>query len=122
MDFAVFLRGVNINGTRMKMDELKAIIKESDAHKVPENHHHYMFLTNERDLGQKLMDVYVRCKQAPEEQLLVEEHGIYWIVSKGNTLGSEFGDLALGSKGYKSVLTSRTMNTVKKVYKELSSR
>ena len=179
--FAVFLRGVNVNGTRMKMDELKeafrkmgydhpktllasgnvvvssneaamtlldhkmkiemglslhfgyeayvivksleeinAIIEESSLHQVPEGYHHYLLLSNEETLGETLHTMFDSCDHATMEQFIVATSGLYWIIPKGQTLGSDFGEKVLGNKSFKSQLTSRTMNTIVKVQKALT--
>lgn len=181
--FSVFLRGVNVNGTRMHMDELKRafetmgykkiktllasgnvvvtsedegmtlldhkmkiemglslhfayeayvivkdeeqliqIVEEASHHLVPEGYHHYLFLTNDDTLPGELANLHHNCKKEPNEQLIVEPSGTYWIVPKGMTLQSAFGDQVLGKSAFKSRLTSRTMNTVIKVMKALSER
>lgn len=181
--FAVFLRGVNVNGTRMKMDDLKgaframgfknpktllasgnvvvssdeasmtlidhkikiemnlslyfgyeayvivksvsevdAIVAESLTHQVPDGYHHYLMLTNDEHLGVALSGIFDNCEKANMEKFMVESNGLYWIIPKGNTLQSDFGEKVLGKKGYRSRLTSRTMNTVIKVQKALRER
>lgn len=181
--FAVFLRGVNVNGTRMKMDELKkafvtmgykdiktllasgnvvvssdledmtlmdhkmhiemalslyfgyeayvivkspeevaTIVEEGRSHKIPDGYHHYLMLSNDPSLGQVLNEIFVDCEQADEEAFYNEPNGSYWVVPKGQTLESEFGEKVLGKKGFKDHLTSRTMNTVVKVHKVLEER
>lgn len=181
--FCVFLRGVNVNGTRMHMNELKAafesmgyenvktllasgnvvvtsseetmtlmdhkmkiemglslhfgyeaycivkdpeqlenIVKEASQHIVPDVCHHYLFLTNDEKLPEVLAVIHEGCTKEANEQLLVERSGIYWIIPKGATLQSDFGEKVLGKGEFKSRLTSRTMNTVNKVMKNLNER
>ena len=99
--------------------QIDEIIKEAAAHKVPEGCHHYILLSKDNTVGAQLHDLFEKCKKAEQEQFLLGEYGIYWIVPKGNTLESEFGGQILGKKTWKSVLTSRTMNTVQKMVKYL---
>lgn len=181
--YCVFLRGVNVNGIRMKMVELsdafktmgyenvktllgsgnvvvttpdddltlldhkmkiemelslyfgyeayvivkeltamKAIVEEASLHEVPGGYHHYLFLTNDDGLPQALADIHEDCQSEPQERLIVAAAGTYWIIPKGNTLQSDFGERALGDAGFRSRLTSRTMNTVRKVYRVLLER
>jgi uncharacterized protein (DUF1697 family) len=177
---AIFLRGVNVNGISIKMEELRAviealgyknvktilasgnviadaveelsyeehrskieeglsshfgyeayvimktakqiegIIKEAACHEVPEGCHHYILLTKDNSIGQQLMELFHTCSKAENEQFLLGEQGIYWIVPKGSTLESAFGSQILSKKVWKSVLTSRTMNTIQKMVKYLS--
>ena len=177
--FTIFLRGINVNGISIKMEELKRvieamdyqnvntvlatgniilatteemsldehkkrledglsshfgydanlvikskeqimeIIEEAKGHEVPEGYHHYILIHDDKSLGQQLKSLFQQCSKDEKEQLIVEEEGIYWIVPKGNTLTSEFGNKVLGKKEYKSKLTSRTVNTVQKMLKYL---
>ncbi len=177
---AIFLRGVNVNGISIKMEELRAvieamgyknvktilasgnviadtleefsyeehrsrieeglsshfgyeayvimktakqiedIIKEASGHEIPEGCHHYILLSKDNSVGQQLTELFHTCNKAENEQLLLGGHGIYWIVPKGSTLESEFGSQILSKKVLKSVLTSRTMNTIHKMVKYLS--
>ena len=177
---AVFLRGVNVNGINMKMEELRAVIEamgyrevktilasgnvvltteegisceihksrieaelsahfgyeaylilktaqqihemiaEAMTHTVPEGCHHYILLSKDNTIGEQLQNLFHTCSKAEQEQLLTGDHGIYWIVPKGNTLESEFGTQVLGKKVWKSKLTSRTINTVQKLAKHLN--
>lgn len=177
---AIFLRGINVNGISIKMDELKSviesmmykdvktilatgniiakaaddeisyeehknkiekglssyfgyeafiiiksarqiheIIEESKKHEVPEGYHHYILLTKENNIAEQLKMQFDTCSKAEKEQLLLGDHGIYWIVPKGDTLQSDFGKLCLGKKEFKSILTSRTINTIQKISKYL---
>ncbi|MFT4144189.1 MAG: DUF1697 domain-containing protein [Mobilitalea sp.] len=178
--FAIFLRGINVNGINIKMEELAKvleslkyqkvktilatgnvilttsekelsyedhklriedklsthfgyeanifikskeqiiqIIEESKKHEVPEGFHHYLLISNDISLGQQLKVLFEQCSKEEKEQLILGEQGIYWIVPKGNTLKSDFGNKVLGKKEFKSKLTSRTMNTVQKILANL---
>ena len=177
---SIFLRGINVNGINIKMDELKSVIEsmmynnvktilatgniiattadneisyeehtnriekvlcshfgyeayiiiksakqiheimeESKKHEVPEGYHHYILLTKENSIAEQLKTKFGTCNKAEREQLILGEHGIYWIVPKGDTLKSDFGRLCLGKKEFKSILTSRTINTIQKISKYL---
>jgi uncharacterized protein (DUF1697 family) len=175
----IFLRGVNVNGISIKMDELKNvieslsykevktilasgnviaaavddssyeahkekiektlstyfkyesyiilktanqihdIIKEASGHIVPEGYHHYILLSNDNIVSEQLKVLFETCMKDEKEQFILGEHGMYWIVPKGNTLKSDFGNKVLGKKEFKSVLTSRTINTILKMEKYL---
>lgn len=104
-------------------EDVKAILMEAHNHKVPEGYHHYVLLSSsmagaedlERVARQELALDFDRCTKAEFEALIVGQRSIYWIVPKGDTLKSEFGKKVLGSKKYKSLLTSRTMGTLEKM-------
>ncbi len=175
-NYCAFLRGINVNGTSMKMDALKAAFIEMgfadvktvlasgnvifssagedssaqelkssienglsgyfhyDAHvfirdgkeiremldaaqtnHVPEECHHYSLLFDDRELFTNLKQLFDAMPHAPHEQLTLHSSGAFWIVPKGLTLASDFGTKVLGSKQYKSRLTSRNMNTIQKI-------
>ncbi len=177
---AVFLRGVNVNGIHIKMDELKDvleslsyknvitvlatgnviattmekqvpyeshksiieegigsyfkydcnvilktpkeihdIINETSGHTVPEAYHHYIFLSNDDSVGNRLTTLFYNCNRVDKEQFIVGDYGMYWIVPKGSTLKSDFGSKVLGKKEFKNLLTSRTINTLEKMSKYL---
>ena len=178
--YCVFLRGINVNGIKIKMDalkaafegmgftcvktvlatgnvivttkegraggrELKPLIEKTlserfgyDAHvflrsgheigaicafaralAVPEGRHLYLLLCDDHALLPELKRLFDSASQTVNEQLLLSEHGAFWIVPKGSTLASEFGSGVLGNKKYKSGLTSRNINTVEKIYKAM---
>lgn len=101
-------------------EDVKAILMEAHNHKVPEGYHHYVLLSSsmvgdEGKEGLGLSDDFEGCMKAEHEALIVGKYGIYWIVPKGDTLKSEFGKKVLGSKKYKSLLTSRTIGTLEKM-------
>lgn len=53
------------------------------------------------------------------EQVTINGDELYWLVPKGFTLKTPFGKV-LGKKQYKSHLTSRNINTVKKILMKMS--
>lgn len=101
-------------------EDVKAILMEAHNHKVPEGYHHYVLLSSsmvgdKEKLGLDLAQDLEGCMKAEHEALILGKYGIYWIVPKGDTLKSEFGKKVLGSKKYKSLLTSRTIGTLEKM-------
>lgn len=96
--------------------QIQDIVEESKNHEVPEGYHHYILLNN-NNIGTILKTLFERCNKASNEQLILDEHGIYWIVPKGETLQSEFGKQVLGKKKFRSIVTSRTINTIHKISK-----
>jgi uncharacterized protein (DUF1697 family) len=180
--YCAFLRGVNVNGTSMKMDALrtaflemgfenvktvlasgnvifsvpeegpgeqglKAYIEEGlsgrfqyDAHllirsgqairevldaaqtvRIPDGCHRYILLCDDGALLSGLQPLFDGMPHTADERLAVHPFGAFWIVPKGRTLGSDFGAKVLGSKKYKSVLTSRNMNTLEKIHKAMTN-
>lgn len=179
---AVFLRGINVNGRMIKMDELRSVIQmlpyrdvrtvlasgnvlvttddehpslaehqdaiaaklstffgydatvvvksaaqiqailtEAAGHIVPDGYHHYILLSQDdlpgqnNRLGEQLAVMFERCQKIGFERLILDQQGIYWLVPKGDTLHSEFGQKVLGQKAFRNVLTSRTVQTIQRV-------
>lgn len=174
--YCAFLRGVNVKGTAMKMDKLKAAFEEMgfsdvktllatgnvifnfgdvlapkelkdriekglgdyfqyDANvfirdsveveavltagktlTVPEDCHHYVLVCDEQEITEEIRGLFDTIPHEPQEQFALVSGIAFWIVPKGSTLSSQFGSKVLGSRKYKSKLTSRNFNTMEKVY------
>lgn len=99
--------------------ELHALVDHAETMDAPAGCHIYALLIEERDAGLSLKAAFEAAARGPEEQFLPLEQDALWIVPKGETLKTEFGAKVLGSKRYKSVLTSRNINTLGKVDKLL---
>lgn len=180
MKFVAFLRGINVNGIKIKMKDLEKILLENGyaeattilatgnvilesnqqdwtfamhkahiekvlseafqyeayvflrsaeqiyqgvAHaqsmKPTEADHHYYLVAEDSEVGKRLQILFDQCKKAEGEQFIAADQGLYWIVPKGDTLNSEFGNKVLGKKEFKSILTSRNMNTMRKILSRL---
>ncbi len=178
--YCVFLRGINVNGIRIKMQDLKVLFDEmgftevqtilatgnviitepergndrvglkamiekglnerfgyeahiflrdqkelidisnhSKSYPIAENCHHYLLICDQKELPSELMEIYETMTHAANEQFNLLERDAFWVIPKGNTLDSVFGSKILGSKKFKSRLTSRNMNTIEKVIKVL---
>lgn len=100
--------------------EILEISSIAQTHSVPEGYHHYLLLCDHKALPFELKQLYDAMDHAPNEQLILSEHDAFWVIPKGDTLASDFGSKILGSKKYKSRLTSRNMNTIEKVVKAIS--
>lgn len=95
--------------------EIQDILAVAQGVRVPEGCHHYILICDDRDLLLNLKPHFDSMPHTPNEQLTVYPCGAFWIVPKGMTLDSDFGSKILGSKQYKSLLTSRNMNTLQKI-------
>ncbi len=173
--YCAFLRGVNVNGITIKMNDLKAaftemgfldvktilatgnvifsaeaaasehelksriesglsnyfhyeayvfvlgekaiqdIVTAARNNTVPDGYHHYSLLFDEEKLSIKLKVLFDSIPKIQQEQFIPHPYGAFWIVPKGSTLDSEFGSKVLGSRQYKSLLTSRNLNTIEKI-------
>lgn len=100
-------------------ESVKTILEESKLNRVPEGYHHYALLMKTEGLAQQMKQLFEGCQKAPGEQLVIGSECVFWIVPKGDTLGSEFGKICLGKKAYKDKLTSRNINTIEKIVKLL---
>jgi len=175
-EYCVFLRGINVNGIKIKMDALKKAFQRMgftnvktilatgnvivstqesnsdrkalklfiekeldeyfgyDAHVilrskndvhglctaaqtmiVPEAYHQYCLLCDDRELSSELKRLFDRLPHTLDESLQVTEYDAFWNVPIGFTLNSDFGSKVLGDKKYKNRLTSRNMNTIRKI-------
>lgn len=102
------------------VDDLGTIIEEANGHEVLEGYNHYVFISNEISLGKRLQKLFDTCEKGEKESLIISGQNCYWVVKKGETLATGFGKKVLGSKTYKAILTSRTINTIVKIDKKIS--
>ncbi|MFX3616665.1 MAG: DUF1697 domain-containing protein [Sporolactobacillus sp.] len=179
--FCAFLRGVNVNGRRMKMDDLaklfesigfsdvrtilatgnvlftplenqteqelkekietelseqfqyeasvfirgekklRAIHAAAKTIPVSKDFHNYLILSDEKELLVDLDQLFHSITPQDSERFQIKAGEAFWIVPKGSTLSSEFGSKILGSKKYKSKLTSRNIRTIEKIDKLLNT-
>lgn len=97
--------------------EMLEICSVAQNHTVPEGYHHYLLLCDQSELPLELEKQYDAMSHVTNEQLILSERDAFWIIPKGHTLDSNFGSKVLGSKKYKSRLTSRNLNTIEKIMK-----
>jgi len=105
----------------MAYETVASICQEAAKHLVPEDHQHYLIVSDDPSLPDELEKVFEDSNRTERESLIRSQLGLYWIVPKGNTLKAGFGDKLLGKK-YKKRLTTRTVKTVAKVYKAMTDR
>ncbi len=99
--------------------QIQAILCAARTITVPDKCHHYCLLCDDTRLPLELKELFDSMPHMPQEQFIAHEVGAFWIVPKGSTLSSDFGAKILGSKKYKSLLTSRNINTMEKIYKAM---
>ncbi len=102
-------------------EDLAQICASAEAMSVPEGCHQYFLFCDDKQTIQDLTGRFEAMQHEKNEQWMPHTQGAFWIVPKGATLTSEFGYHVLGDARYKSVLTSRNMNTVFKVYQRMIS-
>ena len=99
--------------------EIQNVIFVAKTMDVHEECHNYCLLFDDMELLLELKLLFDSIAHLPQEQLIIVECGVFWIVPKGATLSSNFGLKILGNKKYKSRLTSRNINTMQKIYKAM---
>ena len=95
------------------------VVAAARALDTPPDAHCYILLSDDPSLPGELAALFTSLPQTPGEQFLPAGGEALWVVPKGATLQSEFGNKALGSKRFKPRLTSRNLNTMEKVLKLL---
>lgn len=100
--------------------EIQEIYSDAQAIDVPEGFHNYCLLSDDRELFPELKNLFDSVPHVPHENFIIIGDGAFWVVSKGDTLNSNFGSKVLGSKKYKSRLTSRNINTIQKICQKMS--
>jgi len=95
--------------------ELRALCSAAENVSVPEDFHLYCLLTDGPDVPAELQRLFDAGPQLAGERLLPLSEDALWLVPKGSTLESPFGAKVLGSKTYKIRLSSRNLNTIRKV-------
>lgn len=79
--------------------------------------HHYVFVGGDA-VAEMLFDEFKKCVLIKNECAEIIHNTLYWQISKGATLDSEFGKI-LGRKDLKSQFTSRNINTFEKILKKI---
>ncbi len=82
---------------------------------VPADCHLYVLLLEDPALFEELSALSAALAHMPQERFLPMCCGAFWVVPRGSTVESPFGNKALGDRRYKSRLTSRNVNTWHKV-------
>lgn len=96
--------------------EIEAIVANNPFGTHPD-YHIYGFVGID-GVEDTLLSEYEKSKQVEGEGAAIVNDNFYWKVPKGNTLGSEFGNI-LGRKKLKDAFTSRNLNTLEKIIKKL---
>lgn len=96
--------------------EIETIFRENPFEINP-GYHIYGFVGVD-GIEKILMSEFEKSRKTPGEAAQIISGNFYWTVPKGNTLGSEFGNI-LGRKNLKNSFTSRNLNTFEKVLKKI---
>ncbi len=102
--------------------EIASLLDAAGKVAVSEGCHLYALLIEEPDALAALKEAFSRASHGQDEQFAPLEKDAFWTVPKGNTLNTEFSKKILGSKRFKSTLTSRNVNTLQKVAAMMGKR
>lgn len=91
--------------------ELNACLAEFPWSDVPETSHRYIVFGDDEAILDELIAVG---EPSPQELLARGTKCVYWVVPKGQTLGTELSKLFAKAK-YKKSTTTRNVNTVEKL-------
>ncbi|SHI21544.1 Uncharacterized conserved protein, DUF1697 family [Sporobacter termitidis DSM 10068] len=106
-DAHVFLRGAA---------ELADVLSAAKDAGAPAGCHLYYLLCDAPGAVRELAGVFEGLPHRESETFVPINTGAFWVVPAGETLASAFGQKALGDRKYKSLLTSRNINTIDKIY------
>ncbi|WP_438435188.1 DUF1697 domain-containing protein [Gorillibacterium sp. sgz500922] len=95
--------------------EIRQAVLQAESKEVPEGCHLYWFVCEEEGLSEELEQKFGELPPADGERFWAVGNSAYWTVPKGLTLTSEFGSKVLGNKRYREKLTSRNVNTLRKI-------
>ncbi len=95
--------------------QVEQVAAEAQAMEVPAGCHLYVLLLEDHALFEELNALFATLAHMPQERFLPMSCGAFWVVPRGSTVESPFGNKALGDRRYKSRLTSRNVNTWHKV-------
>lgn len=98
--------------------QLEMIIDHANQLNIKERLHCYVMLYNSPSLFDDAVKAHSDIRYLKDEQLIAGDKYFFWIVPKGETLG-EYGKKVLGKPPFKDNLTSRNINTIRKVFKKI---
>lgn len=105
-DTAVFIRA---------SEQLVSAISAAGMISTPTDCHLYYLICDDKSIISELGSIFKTLPHRQGEAFIPHADGAFWTVPVGETLESPFGKKALGDKRFKSVLTSRNMNTIQKI-------
>jgi uncharacterized protein (DUF1697 family) len=100
--------------------QMSAVAEQAEQVVVPMGCHLYALLLEDEAMFTELKALFDKLPRVPQEQFLPMECGAFWVVPRGSTVESAFGNKALGDKRYKARLTSRNINTWHKVLQAMA--
>lgn len=103
------------------LEALKSVVSLAGTISVPPDCHLYYIICDDKNVISELGSIFALLPQKQGEAYIPNDHGAFWVVPVGETLGSAFGVKVLGDKKYKRKLTSRNINTIEKIVKAITS-
>lgn len=95
--------------------ELARLLARAKEFPKPEGCHLYALFAESDEVAAGLPGLFASLAQLPGEALALRGRDALWSVPKGGTTDSAFGSRILGSRKYKSAVTSRNVNTLGKI-------
>ncbi|HWQ57574.1 MAG TPA: DUF1697 domain-containing protein, partial [Clostridia bacterium] len=95
--------------------EIDALLTAAEEIGVPEGCHLYALFFDVPEAASELPELFASAPRLPGERLAVQGRDAFWTVPKGSTTDSAFGEKILGSRKYRTLTTSRNINTVQKI-------
>lgn len=102
-------------------EEVAAVAREGAGIAVPAACHLYVLILESPAVYEELKTLYDGMAHMPQESFQSAACGAFWIVPRGSTVESPFGNKALGDKRFKARLTSRNINTWLKVLQAMEA-
>ena len=96
-------------------EDVAAVAQEAAGIAIPTGCHLYVLVMDGPEVYEELNALYEGMTHMPQESFQRAACGAFWIVPRGSTVESPFGNKALGDKRFKARLTSRNINTWLKV-------
>ena len=96
-------------------DELRSVLTASSSAGPPPGCHLYYLICDSGDALFELDRLFGTLPHEAGESYVPLESGAFWTVPAGRTLESAFGSKVLGSKKFRSLLTSRNIGTIEKI-------
>ncbi len=98
-------------------EEVKDILGHSMSYDS-KTYNLYWMLVDDVSMRNTIYNEFDAATAMKGEQVLINGDELYWLVPKGFTLKTPFGKV-LGKKKYKAHLTSRNLNTIKKILSKM---
>lgn len=96
------------------LEETKEILEAANVFERSSEKHLYSILCQDPEVVKRLLESYEQVA-TPQERALAANRTLLWQVPKHETLESPFGKKVLGSRAFKSLVTTRNIQTLEKI-------